>query len=130
MTKEEQIFCGYCNTMMRMAIQLFDSEFKKYGIEEVELGQGINFLGEPHAVGNAWLSEPYGIYAKARNPKSGEDETVQITICPAEGWTPIVTVSSTVVDPIKFEVTGTAEKDFATIQETLTQCLRRINAGS
>jgi hypothetical protein len=78
----EQKFLDYCNEMMRLAIPLFDTEMDKNGLTKIELGQGIDFLGSPHPVGEAWLTEPYRIYAKAGNSQLGTDETVQITNCP------------------------------------------------
>ena len=82
-----QTFKNYCDEMMRLALPLFDSEMDKYGLPKLELGQGIDFLGSPHPVGKKWLTEPYSIWAKTRNPKLGEDadaETIQITICPGD----------------------------------------------
>ena len=125
----EQTFLNYCNEMMRLALMQFNSEMDKRGLIKIELGQGIDFLGAPHPVGAAWLTEPYSIYAKARNPKLGmeaEIETIQITICPAEGWKPILSVSSTRLDPVMFETTYSAEKDIALIQTKIEECFARL----
>lgn len=124
-----QTFKNYCDEMMRLALPLFDSEMDKYGLPKLELGQGIDFLGSPHPVGKKWLTEPYSIWAKTRNPKLGEDadaETIQITICPGEGWKPVLSVSSTSLDPIMFETTGFAEKDLAVIRKTIAECFERL----
>jgi hypothetical protein len=102
---------------------------QKSGLEEFELGHGIDFPGSPHPVGAAWLSEPYCIFAKIRSPKSGDDEIVQIAIGAADGWKPILSVSSTSLDPIKFETNGVAEKDIAAIRGTLVQCFARMTAN-
>ena len=127
--KNKQTFLAYCNEMIRLAIPLFNEELQKLGLEEFELGHGIDFPGLPHPVGTSWLSEPYCIFAKTRNPKSGEDEIVQIAICAANGWEPILSVSSTSLDPVRFETNGMAEKDINTIRETLVQCFARMIAN-
>jgi hypothetical protein len=114
--------------MMRLAIPRFDTEMEKSGLIKVEIGQGIDFLGSPHPVGDAWLTEPYHIYAKAQNSKSGEDETVQISIRPAQGWKPVLSVSSTSLDPVMFETTCAAEKDISMIWGTIEKCFARLKA--
>lgn len=117
--------------MMRSAILLFGSEMEKHRLTKLELGHGIDFLGSPHPVGEAWLTEPFSIYAKTRNPKLGEDgeiETIQITICPAEGWKPILSVSSTSLDPVMFETNYSAEKDFDMIRKKIEQCFAQLKA--
>jgi len=125
----KQTFLNYCNEMMRLALPLFNSEMDKHRLTNLELGQGIDFLGSPHPVGNKWLTEPYSIYAKTRNPKLGEDadaETIQITICPAEGWKPVLSVSSTSLDPVMFETTDSAETDLAVIRKRIGECFARL----
>lgn len=125
----EQTFLNYCNEMMRLALPLFESEAKKHGLINIEMGQGIDFLGSPYPVGDKWLTEPYSIYAKTRNSKLGEDaeaETIQITICPAEGWKPILSISSTSLNPIMFETTYSAEKDLALIRKKIEECFARL----
>jgi hypothetical protein len=125
----EQFFLNYCREMERLAIPLFSKEMEKYGLTEFEVGQGIDFPGAPHPVGDAWLTMPYSIYVKTQNSKSGEDEIIQITICPAAGWKPILSVSSTSVDPVMFETTYSAEKDIALIQKQIEECFLRLKAG-
>jgi len=125
----KQTFLNYCNEMMRLVLPLFDSEMEKHGLPKLELGQGIDFLGSPHPVGKKWLTEPYSIWAKTRKPKLGADadaETIQITICPAEGWKPVLSVSSTSLDPIMFETTDSAEKDLAVIRMKIEECFARL----
>ncbi len=123
-----EVFNNYCNEMMRLAIPLFELEMKKTGIEEYEVGQGIDFLGAPHPVGDAWLSEPYSIHAKTRSSKSGGDETVQITICPTQDWEAMLSVSSTSLDPVVFETSGSAEKDISMIRAKIAECFARLKA--
>ena len=101
----------------------------KYGLTKIELGQGIDFLGPPHPVGGAWLTEPYRIYAKAGNSQLGTDDIVQITICPAEGWKPILSVASTSLDPVMFETTYSSEEDIVLIQKQIEKCFERLKAG-
>lgn len=122
----EKKFLDYCNDMMRLTIPLFDRESEKYALAKYEVGQGIDFLGSPHPVGNAWLTEPYSIYAKARNSKLKEDEIIQITICPGDGWKPILSVSSTSLDPVMYETTYSAEKDIAMMREKIEECFARL----
>jgi hypothetical protein len=125
----KQTFLNYCNEMMRLALPLFDSEMDKHRLTKLELGQGIDFLGSPHPVGKKWLTEPYSIWAKTRNSKLGEDadaEIIQITICPAEDWKPILSVSTTSLDPITFETTDSAEKDLAVIRKKIEECFARF----
>jgi hypothetical protein len=124
-----QTFLNYCNDMMRLALPLFEKELAKCGLTKYQIGQGIDFPGVPHPVGKAWLTEPYGIYAKACNFQSGEDETIQITICPAEGWKPILSVASTSLDPVMFETTYSAEKDIVLIQKQIEKCFVPLKAG-
>ncbi len=124
-----QNFLHYCNDMIRLSLPLFNNAAGKYGLTIIELGQGIDFLGSPHPVGNAWLTEPFTIYAKASNSQPEKDEIVQITICPAEGWKPILSVASTSLDPVTFETTYSAEQDIALIQKQIEKCFFRLNAG-
>lgn len=121
-----ETYLNYCNSMLCLASPLFESELAKCGLTKYEIGQGIDFLGVPHPVGKAWLTEPYGIYAKAHNLQSGEDEIIQITICPAEGWKPILSVASTSLDPVMFETTYSAEKDIVLIQKKIEECFARL----
>ena len=114
---------------MRLAIPRFSTEMEKFGLIEIEIGQGIDFLGSPRPVGDAWLTEPYRIYAKAQNSKTGEDETVQISISPAQDWKPILSVSSTQLDPVTFETTCAAEMDIAMVWGTIEKCFARLNAA-
>ncbi len=125
----KQYYLDYCNDMIRLAIPLFDREREKYGLTEFELGHGIDFLGPPHPVGDAWLTEPCSIYAKTHNSKTGEDETIQIMICPAAGWKPVLSVASTSLDPVMFETTYSAQKDIATIWEKVEECFERLKRG-
>lgn len=122
----EQFFLNYCREMERLAIPLFIKEMEKYGLAKFEVGQGIDFPGAPHPVGDAWLTMPYSIHAKTHNSKSGENEIIQITICPAAGWKPILSVSSTSVDPVMFETTYSAEKDISIIWEKIEECFARL----
>lgn len=114
--------------MVRLALPLFDRELQKLGFTQYEIGQGVDFPGAPRPVGNAWLTEPYSIHAKARSFQSGEDEMIQITICPATGWKPILTVSSTSLDPVTFETTYSAEKDIVLIGKQIEKCFARLKA--
>ena len=126
MSQNEQAFLAYCNEMIRLAAPLFAEEMEKTGLEDFELGHGIDFPGSPHPVGSAWLREPYSIYAKVHNPKSGGEETVQITICATSGWKPILSVSSSKLDPVTFQSSNSPQDDLAAIRKILLQCFARM----
>ena len=124
-----QDFLDYCNAMRLLAFCVFEKELAKYGLVKYEIGDGIDCLGEPHPVGKKWLTEPYSIHAKARNFQSGEDETIQITICPSEGWKPTLYVASTSFDPVVFETTHSAEKDIVLMEKQIQKCFARLRTG-
>lgn len=125
----KQRFLDYCGHMMRLAIPLFDREREKYNFSKFEVGQGIDFLGPPHPIGDAWPTEPYVIYAKTQNTKSEEDEIIQITICPRDDWKPILSVASASFDPVTVETTYSAEKDFAIVSEKIKECFEHLKEG-
>ena len=125
----ETTYLAYCNRMIRLAIPLFVETMKKHGLFASEVYQGIDFLGAPHPVGEAWLTEPLSIYAIASKSEAEDGEKVQITIRPTADWKPVLTVSGSSLDPIPFETTCSAEKDLAVIWETIEGCFARIKAG-
>ena len=123
-TEAEKIFAyrGYSNCMEQAAYHALANLIGKLGPRFGGIGQGfVQPLSSPH-----WLYEPRGAYLKVKIPKSGEAETIQVTVGAREGWKPVVSVASTSRDPVTIESIGDAQADVEQVKREIAKCLERL----
>ena len=124
--RDKPTFNDYLGTVGKLIIGLLEEQRQRYGIENCEITRGIDLIGPDRATGDDVNNQPESFSLKFLSPKSGEDEIVQITVSPAHDWSPVLSISSTRVEPFIVETSGNPDLDVETLRVKVAECFRSL----
>lgn len=98
---QEIRFAQYRRGLRPLVHESLNTALLVSGFRFLEAGEKIDETGSEMVLGHTLKGQIFRPYVTFCHPKSGEPETIEVSIAHTlPGWEPIITVSSTITDPV------------------------------